>query len=73
VLPRTDLRGMSLELILNPSRYTLIAVGRTIVPPNVKLTPPPKKLPPGTTVTWVESMQLAIIRQSYVSRPGVRP
>jgi hypothetical protein len=72
VLPRTQFRGMSLELILNPTDYTLMAVGRKFVPPNGKITPMPKRPYPGI-VTWVESTQLAVIHQAYVSRPGVRP
>jgi hypothetical protein len=72
VLPRTQLRGMSLELILNPSDYTLMALGQKIVPPSGKITPMPNGSYSGI-VTWVQSMQLAVIGQAYVSRPGVLP
>lgn len=72
VLPHTEFRGLSLELILKPSDYTLMAVGQRFVPPSGKITPMLNGSFPGI-VTWVQSLQLAVIGQAYVSRPGVLP
>lgn len=57
----------SQELILNPSHYTLMAVGETV-------TLSVQKRPHGpVAITWNYTSQQAIVRQAFVSRPGVRP
>jgi hypothetical protein len=74
VLPGAWSPGMSQELMLNPSDYTLMAVGQRYVPPGVKLTAPPRwSRDASVTITWVTGMQLAVIHQAYVSHPGVLP
>ncbi len=72
LLLRTDHPGTSLQLMLNPSGYTLMAVAEKYVPPGGKITPMPKQ-PDSGTITWELMTQLAIIRQAYVSRPGALP
>jgi hypothetical protein len=55
------------ELILNPSRYTLMAVGQTVI---LSV----QKRPHGpVTITRSNTSQKAIVRQAYVSGPGIRP
>jgi hypothetical protein len=74
VLPGAWSPGMTLELILNPSDYSLMSVGQRFVPPGVKLTPPPRwSQGDSGPITWVTGLQLAVIRQAYVPRPDVRP
>jgi hypothetical protein len=54
------------ELILNPSHYTLMAVGETVVLSVQKRPNGPVAITRNTT------FQQAIVRQAFVSRPGVR-
>ncbi len=77
VLPPAEISGKnpggrwtqkrSQELILNPSHYTLMAVGETVI---LSV----QKRPHGpVAITRNYTFQQAIVRQAFVSRPGVRP
>lgn len=70
VMPQTELRGMSMELILNPADYRLVAIGSQVVPPSGNITPRSRSYP--GIVAWEQSVQLAIIHEAYVLRPGLR-